>query len=246
MKVMGSGAGVGCGDIPVAILAGGLATRLRPITTTIPKALVEVAGQPFIDHQLTLLHRQGIRRVVLCLGHLGEQVREHVGAGSRWGMDVHCVFDGERLLGTGGALRRALPALGEVNWVMYGDSYLDVDFDEIHHSFVRSGKPALMTVYRNQNAFDRSNVVFQEGRLLVYDKRRRTPAMTHIDYGLALVRREIVERIPPDAPCDLADMYTTLVADGMMAGHEVARRFYEIGSPAGLEETSAYLALRAG
>lgn len=246
MKVMVPSSRAVCADIPVAILAGGLATRLLPITATIPKALVEVAGRPFIDHQLTLLRRQGIRRVVLCLGHLGEQVQEYVGAGSRWGINVHCVFDGERLLGTGGALRRALPSLGEVSWVMYGDSYLDVGFAEVQRAFIRSRKPALMTVYRNQNAFDRSNVVYQDGRLLVYDKRRPTSAMTHIDYGLALVRREIVERIPADAPCDLAELYTALVAEGLMAGHEVTRRFYEIGSPASLEETSAYLARQAG
>lgn len=231
-------------NVPVAILAGGLATRLRPITQTIPKSMVEVAGKPFIDHQLTLLARQGMRRVVLCLGHLGEQVEAYVGDGARWGMRIDCVFDGPRLLGTAGALRRALPWLDELNWVMYGDSYLDVDYPAIHDAILRSGKAALMTVYRNRGAFDRSNVVFRNGRLLMYDKRRPTPEMQHIDFGLALVRREVIERIPADAACDLADLYYQLVQEGRMIGYEVATRFYEIGSPAGLQESSDYLTRR--
>ncbi len=232
-------------DIPVAILAGGLATRLRPVTTKIPKALVEVAGRPFIDHQLALLHRQGVRRVVLCLGFLGEQVQAHVGDGTRWGLAVHYSYDGDKLLGTGGALRRALPYLSELSWVMYGDSYLEVDLSKIHRTLAQSGKPALMTVYRNHNAFDRSNVVFRDGQLITYDKRNTTPDMNYIDYGLALLRREVVERIPPETKCDLAELYGSLVAEGSMVGHEMAQRFYEIGSPAGLEETSTYLLRRA-
>src|SRR3954466_3570200 len=118
-------------DVPVALLAGGLATRLRPITTRIPKALVEVAGRPFIDHQLALLRRNGIRRVVLCLGYLGEQVQAYLGDGRAIGMQLRYSFDGERLLGTGGALRRAVPLLGQVCWVMYGDSYLDIDYQAV-------------------------------------------------------------------------------------------------------------------
>src|SRR5271170_419641 len=122
-------------DIPVALLAGGLATRLRPVTQTVPKALVPVAGRPFIDHQLELLHRHGIRKVVLCLGHLGEMVQEHLGDGAARGLSLQYSFDGPRLLGTGGALRRALPMLGEVFWVMYGDSYMDVDYGAILAAF---------------------------------------------------------------------------------------------------------------
>src|SRR5438874_9545147 len=202
--------------------------------------MVEVAGQPFVDHQLALLARNGIHRVVFCLGHLGEQVEHHVG-GSRLGIQVQYSHDGERLLGTGGALRRALPLLGDVFWVLYGDSYLDVDYRAVLADFLCRDALGLMTVLHNQDRWDRSNVVFREGRLLCYNKRRTTPEMTHIDYGLALLRREAVERLPEDQASDLADLYSDLVAEGRMAGHEVTQRFYEIGSPRGLEETSDYL-----
>jgi NDP-sugar pyrophosphorylase family protein len=232
--------------VPVALLAGGLATRLRPLTTTIPKALVPVAGAPFIDHQLALLRAQGIRRVVLCLGYLGEQVEMHVGDGTALGMHLAYSYDGDRLLGTGGALRRALPLLDEVFWVLYGDSYLDIDYRSILDAFLASGKRGLMTVLRNDNQWDRSNVVFREGRLLCYDKRQTTAEMTHIDYGAALLRRSVLEGVPEDSVVDLADVYHDLVAGGEMIGYEVAKRFYEIGSPQGLAETDAYLRARRG
>lgn len=226
---------------PAAVLAGGLATRLRPITTTIPKALVEVAGRPFIDHQLALLHRNGMRHVVLCLGYLGEQVEAHVSDGSRFGLKVEYSHDGEKLLGTGGALRRAAPLLGETFWVMYGDSYMDIDYPAILAHFASSDALGLMTVLHNNNQWDTSNVVFRDGRLICYDKKQRRDDMTHIDYGVALLRRSALERIPPDEPFDLATLYSQLVAEGRMIGHEVVNRFYEIGNPRGLAETEQYL-----
>jgi NDP-sugar pyrophosphorylase family protein len=232
-------------DTPVAILAGGLATRLRPITHAIPKSLVGVAGRPFIDHQLTLLARKGVRRVVLCLGYLGEQVERHVGDGSPFGLEVACSHDGDRLLGTGGALRRALPLLGEAFWVLYGDSYLDVDYRAILENFRSRDCLGLMTVMRNEGRWDRSNVVFRDNDLLVYDKRRMAPEMTHIDYGLSLLRKQALENLPMSRPMDLADLYSQLVSQGRMAGYEVTNRFYEIGSPQGLAETESYLR-RAG
>jgi uncharacterized membrane protein YbhN (UPF0104 family)/dTDP-glucose pyrophosphorylase len=228
-------------DAPLALLAGGLATRLRPITETIPKALVEVAGRPFIDHQLELFRRQGVRHVVLCLGYRGEQVQAHLGDSTALGMGLKYSFDGNRLLGTGGALRRAAPLLGPLFWVTYGDSYMDIDYRAVLAEFLRRDALGLMTVLRNDDRWNRSNVVFRDGRLLRYDKRRRSPDMTYIDYGVALLRREALERIPPDEPYDLADLYSTLVAEGRMVGYEVTERFYEIGSPANLAETDAYL-----
>jgi NDP-sugar pyrophosphorylase family protein len=247
-------------DVPAAILAGGLATRLRPITTKIPKALVEVAGRPFIDHQLELLCRNGMRHVVLCLGYLGEQVRDHVGDGARFGLEVDYSFDGDRLLGTGGALKRAAHLLGEAFWVLYGDSFMDVDYPAILAHFA-SAPPhpqplspegegservvGLMTVLHNNDQWDASNVVFRDGRLLCYDKRARRPDMTHIDYGAALLRRSALERVPDSEPSDLAALYSRLVAEGSMIGHEVFRRFYEIGTPSGLAQTEAYLSARS-
>jgi len=231
-------------DVPVALLAGGLATRLRPITATIPKALVEVAGRPFIDHQLALLARNGVRRVVLCLGYLGQMVERRLGT-SAHGLDLAYSHDGDRLLGTGGALLRAAPLLGEVFWVLYGDSYMDIDYAAVLADFARQDAPGLMTVLANGDKWDRSNVLFRDGRLVCYDKRRPTPEMAHIDYGVGLLRRAALDRLPADRPSDLADLYHDLASEGRLAGHEVTRRFYEIGSPAGLEETRAYLEARA-
>ena len=228
-------------EVPVAVLAGGLATRLRPLTERIPKALVEVNGVPFIDHQLALLRRNGSRRVVLCLGYRGEQVEAHVGGGAAYGLEVYYSFDGARLLGTGGALRSAADLLGEVFWVLYGDSYLDFDYQAVWEYFAALNAPGLMTVLCNEGRWDRSNVVFEQGQLRHYDKRRPKPEMKHIDYGAALLRRDALLRIPPDEPYDLADLYAELVRAGEMIGYEVTQRFYEIGSLSGLRETEEYL-----
>jgi NDP-sugar pyrophosphorylase family protein len=230
--------------VPAAILAGGLATRLRPITEKVPKAMVPVAGRPFIDHQLALLARSGIRRVVLCLGHLGEQVERHLGSGTAHGLEVRYSHDGDRLLGTGGALRRALPLLAPVFWVLYGDSYLDIDYRAVLAHFESARATALMTVLRNDNLWERSNVVFRDGRLVCYSKRAHTPEMDHIDYGVSLLRREVLEALPPDEPADLADLLSALAAGGELTGHVVTQRFYEIGSHRGLEETQRYLRAR--
>ena len=231
-------------EVPAAILAGGLATRLRPYTERIPKALVDLAGRPFIDHQLELLRRNGIRRVVFCLGYLGEMVEQHCGDGSKLGMELKYSYDGEKLLGTGGALRRASHLLGDAFWVMYGDSYMDIDYPDVLKHFSASDALGLMTVLKNANQWDRSNVVFQDGDLKRYDKKNQTPNMHYIDYGVGLLRRDAIERIPQNEPFDLASLYHDLVAEEQMIGYEVTNRFYEIGTPAALEEARAYLAAR--
>lgn len=227
---------------PVAILAGGLATRLRPITEKIPKVLVPVAGQPFLTHQLALLRQQGIKHAVLCLGHLGEMVQAEYGDGSAHGVRLDYSFDGPVLLGTGGALKRALPLLGDRFFVLYGDSYLTVPFAPIAAAFERSGKMGLMTVFRNEGKFDTSNVVFKDGEISVYSKKQRVPEMHYIDYGLSLFRAEAFESWPDDRAFDLADVMQRLVAEKQLAGYEVPERFYEIGSHSGLEELNRLLA----
>src|SRR5262245_40762802 len=229
-------------DVPAAVLAGGLAKRLQPIKHKVPNALVEGPGKPCTYHPLALLHRKGIRKVVLCVGHLGEQIQHHVGDGSRWGLDVCFSFDGDKLLGTGGALRRALPLLGELYWVLYGDSYMDIDYRAVLDAFQKRPEAmGLMTVLRNYNQWDRSNVIFRDGQLLRYDKRTVSPEMHHIDYGTSLLRRTAIERLPADTACDIADLLHALANEGALAGYEVRERFYEIGSPTGLQETAAYL-----
>jgi MurNAc alpha-1-phosphate uridylyltransferase len=227
-------------SLPVAILAGGLATRLRPMTERVPKALLEVGGKPFVEHQLELLRRNGLKRVVLCVGHLGEMVKAALGDGSRWGMDLNYVFDGEVPLGTGGALRNALPLLGESFFVLYGDAYLDCDYGAVEDGFKTSGKLGLMTVFRNADQWDRSNVLYIDGRILRYDKRHPTPDMQYIDFGLGVLQAKCLDLYPLNTPIDLASIYQDLLARGELAGFEVTKRFYEIGSPTGLHETERY------
>ncbi len=224
-------------SLPVAILAGGLATRLLPITETIPKSLVDVAGVPFIARQLAYLRGQDVTRVVLCLGYLGEQVEAIVGDGNAFGLHVRYSWDGATLLGTGGALRQALPLLGEHFFVYYGDSYLPIDFRLVEQSFFACDKPAVMTVLRNTDRWDKSNVLLRNGCIAEYNKRKPRQDMTHIDYGLGVISASVLESIPVGEPADLADVYHDLSVKGLLAGHEVFERFYEIGSHRGLQET---------
>lgn len=229
-------------QLPVAILAGGLATRLRPLTETIPKSLIDVAGRPFLSHQLEQLAAQGLKKVVLCVGHLGEMIEKDYGDGSAYGIDLKYSFDGPVLLGTGGALRQALPELGKAFYVLYGDSYLPVDFQEIGRTFNESGADGLMTVFRNEGLYDTSNVWFEGGRILRYDKNVRLPEMRHIDYGLSLFKADAFSDIRPDQKVDLADIMQDLLAKGRLTGFEVHKRFYEIGSHTGLAELNRLLA----
>ena len=232
-------------DLPVAILAGGLATRLRPITEKIPKSLVDVAGEPFLAHQLRLLHSRGIRKAVLCVGHLGEMIKRDFSDGAAFGMELKYSFDGPALLGTGGALRLALPLLGDAFFVLYGDSYLPVDYAAIEAAWHESGKDALMTVFQNEGAWDTSNVEFSDGGLLRYDKRDRTPAMRHIDYGLSIFKAHVFADRAIGEKFELSDVQRDLVAQGRMAGYEVSQRFYEVGSHSGLAELSALLSKKS-
>ncbi len=226
--------------LPVAILAGGLASRLRPITETIPKALVEVAGEPFILRQLDYVRRQGISRVVLCVGFLGEQIEAVVGDGAACGLSVSYSQDWPTLMGTGGALRQALPLLDSQFLVLYGDSYLPIDFASVERAFLNSGKPALMTVQRNADQWDKSNVLFVDNVIVEYNKRAPTPSMRHIDYGLGAISAQVLADENMAGPFDLADVYHRLSISGQLAGYEVHERFYEIGSHQGLAEAANY------
>jgi NDP-sugar pyrophosphorylase family protein len=227
--------------LPVAILAGGLATRLRPATETIPKALIPINGEPFVAHQLRLLRRSGILRVVLCVGYRGEQIEDYVGDGAQFGMQVSYSLDGPRLLGTAGAIRNALPLLDEQFLVLYGDSYLPCDYTAIEQSFRACGKPALMAVFRNDGRWDQSNVEFSDGRILRYDKTDRGPAMRHIDYGVAALSCAVFDKTAADQPSDLSSLYRDLADREQLAAYEVSQRFYEIGSIAGIRELAEYL-----
>jgi NDP-sugar pyrophosphorylase family protein len=231
-------------SLPVAILAGGLGRRLSPLTERIPKALIQVAGKPFILHQLELLKQHGLTKVVVCLGYLGEQVVAALGDSRRWGVDLQFVHDGPGPRGTGGAILGALHLLGERFFVLYGDTYLECDYLAVEQMFRSSEKLGLMTVLCNSNQWDRSNVLLSKGRIVRYDKQSPTPDMHHIDYGLGAFCARAFEGYPREGPFDLATVYRDLIARDQLAGFEVITRFYEIGTPGGLKDTEEYLSRR--
>lgn len=225
----------------LALLAGGLATRLRPLTSFMPKSLIPIAGEPFLAHQLRLIQEGGIREVVLCCGFLGDQIEDFAGDGSRFGLSITYSHDGEQPLGTGGALLKALPLLGQRFLVMYGDSWLTEPIEPVWRTFLDSGKPALMTVFRNHNRWGASNVEFRKGSIIRYDKQHPSPTMHHIDYGLdALDASALAHWTVP--VFDLADVWSGLAHYSLLAGYETSERFYEIGSLAGMRETESVVA----
>ena len=259
------------------ILAGGLGTRMYPVTETVPKSLIPVHGQPFLGYQLELLASKGMRKVVLSIGHLGEQIRDFAGNGSRWDLEIAYCDEGLKPFGTGGAIRLAYDRrlLDPPFFVVYGDSYTEVPFTAVHATLTpayftppnldpsaftppvnrvpsdlraatvreRATPLATMVIIRNGDRWDRSNVLFENGQMVVYDKTRRHPRsaeMRHIDYGVSLLSEEAVRRLP-EGPGDLSSLFHSLSVDGLLSGYEVSNRFYEIGSPKGLDEFSAHL-----
>lgn len=226
--------------LPVAILAGGLATRLHPITITVPKALIEVQGKPFIHHQLNYLAAQGIREVTLCVGHFGEQIERYVGDGGRYGVSVTYSYDGEQALGTAGALIKALDFLGNEFFILYGDSYLPINYLEVQSQFFEFDCEALMVVYRNNNLYDISNSEFMSKNILRYNKRNPKKTMHHIDYGLSVVRSNLFKKYDANVFLDLADVFEDLSDKNSLFGLEAEQRFFEIGSHKGLSELENY------
>jgi NDP-sugar pyrophosphorylase family protein len=232
---------------PVVILAGGLATRMRPMTETIPKALLPVNGRPFADIQLGWLRSIGVQDVVFSIAHLGDSIREHVGDGSRFGLRVTYVSDGDAFLGTAGALRAVIDAgaVPDRFGVINGDSLLSLDLSAIEEAYARARCPALMTVMRNRNRWGASNVIYRDGRVTVYDKSRPErwrDQMDWIDYGYILLGRQaITDRVSPGQVADLAGLMRDLSAAGRLAGFEVTDRFYEVGSAQGLADLERHL-----
>jgi NDP-sugar pyrophosphorylase family protein len=229
----------------VVVLGGGLGSRMEGVAGGRPKSLIPILGEPFVHHQLRLLASQRVRDVVYVIGFRGEQIRSAVGDGGEFGLSVSYVDEGDQLHGTGGALRFAhdLGSLDDVFGVVYGDSYLPIDLHPVWAAFASSGCPALMTVYRNDDRWDRSNAVFRDGRVTSYDKRigARDPQMHWIDFGFSVLGRGIVEAIPSGDVCDLGDVFHDLSLQGDLAGFEVRTRFFEVGSPDGAAALESYL-----
>jgi NDP-sugar pyrophosphorylase family protein len=227
--------------LPVAILAGGLATRLRPLTETIPKSMIEICGYPFAHWQTKLLAKAGVLEIVYCVAYKSEMIEEFLGDGSKYGVQIRYSHDGPKQLGTGGAIIKALPDLGNRFMVLYGDSYLPIDFSKVENRYEESHKPALMTVYANNGKFDSSNVDYTGGVIYRYQKGTESSEMTHIDYGLSCFDQEVFLNYNLDSPLDLAQVFTELASQKLLAGYEADERFYEIGSRQGILDFKAYV-----
>lgn len=227
--------------IDAIILAGGKATRLKTLATNTPKSLIEVAGIPFIAHQLRMLKGNRIRHVVICAGHLGKKIREYVRDGSAFGLGVEYSFDGPKPLGTGGAINKALGLVGDAFFVMYGDSYLSLDLKAVSAYFTRHKKNGLMTLIKNNNRWDKSNVLYINGRIKKYDKTNPDRQMRHIDYGLSILTKVAFAQAKLTGAFDLEELLQVLIRRNDLIGYEAKERFYEIGSPSGLAETRKYL-----
>ncbi len=227
--------------LQVVIIAGGLATRLWPETKSVPKSLIEINGKPFIDWQLKLLKEQGVDKVLLCIGYLGDQIKDYVGNGEKWGLKVDYSSEGENLLGTGGALRNALDKLDDFFFLTYGDSYLPINYSNVSDSFFNLRKPALMTIYKNNSNYDKSNIVMKNNVIKKYEKGSEDPELIYIDYGLLVMSKSIISKFEGGKKIDLADPLKELVKKEELSSFEVYQRFYEVGSRTGIEMLENYL-----
>jgi len=228
--------------LPIVVLAGGLASRLWPMTESLPKSLLPIHGSPFVLHQLNLFKEQRITHVHYCLGHLGELIIDVI---KNWkginDVQITYSFDGEILLGTGGAINRALPYLPDVFFITYGDSYLNTDYKAIQNAFYQNNKEGLMTVFKNDNKFDKSNVVFINHEIQKYSKKQFASNMEYIDYGLGILQKKHFQSYNKDTKFDLAEIYEDLANSGKLLGFEIKERFYEIGSFQGIHELTNFL-----
>ena len=228
-------------NIPVAILAGGLATRLNPLTRNTSKSMIHIQGKPFIDHQLELLYKSKCKVVILCLGNFSEEIKNHVSQKKWLGMEILFSEDGEQALGTGGAISKAVKLVDSDIAVMYGDSYLTADFNAIEDTFSESKVSCLMSVFKNENRIEDSNVYISEDRILRYSKVEKFPKMNYIDYGFSIFQKNCFTKYSHHAPWDLSLLLQQLVIDKLVMPFEVKERFYEIGSFSGIASLNEYL-----
>ena len=225
----------------VVILAGGLATRLRPLTNTIPKSLVEICDKPFLEYQLDFLEAGEIEDVVLCVSHQGKKIEEYFGNGRKFGLNIRYSYEKKGLLGTAGALKNAEHLLRDKFFVMYGDSYLFLDFVSVMSYFNELNKLGLMVVYKNYDRYDRSNVVVEGSLVKHYSKKEKTKDMIYIDYGASIFRKKALELVPPNQVYSLEEFLDQLIEQEELLAYEVNKRFHQIGSPEGLEEFREFI-----
>ncbi len=224
-----------------AILVGGLGTRLGSLTKSVPKPMVLVAGKPFLEHEIGLLKGGGIDDFVLCVGHLGEKVESHFGDGGRWGVRVRYSYDGPKLLGPAGALKKAEPLLDERFLVTYGDAYLRADYRRLMSALEKSGKLGAMAVYENHDRYGRSDVVVRDGMVARYQKSGKAPGMDWVNFGVSALRRSALSFVRAGRECGEEEFYGELIKRGELLAFPVKDRFYEIGTPESLKEFERFI-----
>ena len=223
----------------IVMLAGGLGTRLGKRYEKTPKSMIRILGRPFLQHQIELLKERGIRRILLCTGHLGEQIKAYFGNGEKFGVNIQYSEEGEKLMGTGGALKKAESFINENFFLMWGDSYLLLDYMNIWNAYFKSGCVGLMVVYNNYNQRVKSNVIVKDGKIVLYDKWKSYPDMVYIDNGVSVFNKVILKEIPPDNVFAIEKVFKKWSLEGKLAAYETEQSFYEIGSIPGLREFEA-------
>jgi NDP-sugar pyrophosphorylase family protein len=227
--------------LPVVILAGGLGKRLGKLTKDTPKALINIAGKPFISYQLDYLKQEGFKNITICSSYLSDKIKKYVGDGSKFNLNVSYSEDGPKLLGTGGSVKKATKLLDSSFFVLFGDTFLPINYATVEKAFFNQNKPALMTILKNNNQWDKSNAHF-ENNLVNYNKKEPKNYMKYIDYGLSVVNNSIFNEFPDNKHFDISDVFQKLSEQKLLSGYEVKERFYEIGSMKGLKETMEFLA----
>jgi len=227
--------------LPVVIIAGGLATRLKLRAHDHPKSMILVNGKPFIDWQLNMFASQGVEKIIICIGNKGDQIASFVGNGDRYGIEVIYSLDGEFLLGTGGAVQKASNLVQGKFLVTYGDSYLPISFSDFSKKFEDSKKSSAMAIYKNNNLYDSSNIDFKNGEILTYSKNNKDKGLKYIDYGLLGLNSNIFPFRELNSQWDLSILFNDLVIQKEVLGIEVHNRFYEIGSESGIFDLEIYM-----
>jgi NDP-sugar pyrophosphorylase family protein len=225
----------------IVILCGGLATRLSHLTKYTPKSMVDIEGKTFLEYQIENLKKQSIKDIVLCVGHLSEKIEEYFGNGEKLDVNIKYSYDKEKLLGAIGALKNAEPLLKDTFFIMYGDSYINVDFHKVRDYFMLHDKPALMVVYKNQDKYDRSNLIIQDNMVVGYGEKERTRDMIYIDYGTSILRKKVLENVPVDTLYSTEQFFSDLVKKRELMAFEVQERFYHIGDLEALEEFRSHI-----
>jgi len=225
----------------IVILCGGLATRLGNLAKNTPKSMMEINSKPFLEHQIEKLKKQGLKDIVLCVGHLSRQIEEYFGNGKKFGVKIKYSYDGEKQLGPIGAVKNAESLLDDDFFIMYGDSYLSVDFQKAYSDFKKTNKSALMVVYKNQDKYDKSNLIVDNNMVIGYGAEDKTKEMIFIDYGTSVLSKKTLESVPENTMYSTGEFFSELIKKNQLCAYEAKKRFYHIGNLEALEELEKYI-----